>query len=208
MNVSHIIYKVDNLQQAVEHYRARGFTVEYGKAKHPHNALIYFSEGPFIELLAGTHMPKFMKRLLRFFGKGPQVDRLDGWDQHPGGPCGLALETYEDNMQRECAILADHGIGCTQVPTRRNDIKGRKLRFKVAYPDDTRVPFMMTYFNIDPKPKNYTHPNGVTGISEVTFYTSRELFPLMQALCDDPLLTLKEGRGEIHFTCASASDDL
>lgn len=35
MKVSHILYKVKDLDEAVRKYRADGFVVEYGKPKNP-----------------------------------------------------------------------------------------------------------------------------------------------------------------------------
>lgn len=113
MKVSHIMYRVSDLKEAVEEYRQKGFAVEYGRAKNPINALIYFSEGP------------------------------------------------------------------------SNDIQ---------------IPFFMTYFNIDPKPKNFVHPNGIARIRHVTFSTRKELFPLIRELCDDEILELCEGDGREGFT--------
>ena len=59
-----MIYKVNDLSQAVADFEARGFAVEYGTAKRPYNALIYFSHGPYLELLARTGMPPLLGRLL------------------------------------------------------------------------------------------------------------------------------------------------
>lgn len=142
MKVSHIIYKVENLDNAVKYYRELGFTVEYGTTKNPYNALIFFSEGPYIELLAGTGMPSLVKKIMRFFGMRNIIDRLDYWDNHDLGPCGLALETYENNVEREKEILLRHGIKCSVIGAKRDDVKGRKLRFKVAYPSDISLPFL------------------------------------------------------------------
>ena len=36
------------------HEDRKGFAVQYGRKKNPINALIYFSNGPYIELLDGT----------------------------------------------------------------------------------------------------------------------------------------------------------
>lgn len=195
MKVSHIILKVDDLDRAVKEYRSRGFEVEYGRAKNPINALIYFSEGPYIELLDSTHMPAFFKKLFRLLGKGKMVDRLGYWDAYPGGYCGLALETYEPTLEKEIAILQKHRQGYFQMNNRRNDTKGRSLRFKTVCPDEVALPFFMTYFNIDPKPKNFVHPNGVKGITKVTFGTKEKLMPLIRELCDDPMLKLFPGEG-------------
>ncbi|MEY8352024.1 VOC family protein [Lachnospiraceae bacterium 54-53] len=61
MKASHVIYKVDDLYQAVEEFKGKGFEVEYGTKKKPYNAIIYFSDGPYLELLASSGMPRFMK---------------------------------------------------------------------------------------------------------------------------------------------------
>lgn len=63
----------------------------------------------------------------------------------------------------------------------------------------------MTYFNIDPKPKNYTHPNGVTGISKVVFGAAQGLIPIIKELCDDPMLELVEGEGIKSFSLTPES---
>lgn len=66
MKLSHVILKVDRLDEAVREYREKGFAVEYGKTKNPYNALVYFSEGPYLELLAGTGLPDFVKKIAAF----------------------------------------------------------------------------------------------------------------------------------------------
>ncbi|MBP1737684.1 MAG: hypothetical protein H6Q60_1565 [Oscillospiraceae bacterium] len=195
MKVSHIMYRVQNLDKGVEEFRKRGFEVEYGKEKKPINALIYFSEGPYIELLAGSNMPAFFKKLFRLFGQDKLVDRLDSYDTHPGGPCGLALENYKTDLESEVAVLKKYGYSAFQMKVRREDTKGRDLRFKVGSPNDIQIPFFMTYFNLDPKPKAFVHPNGIAKISHVTFGTRKDLFPLIQELCDDEMLTICEGNG-------------
>ena len=130
-------------------------------------------------------------------GQKKFADRLDLWDTHEGGPCGLALETYESNLEREKKLLDQAKQKYVVMPSHRNDTKGRKLRFTCLFPDDLQIPFLMTYFNIDPKPKSFVHPNGVKRIRSVSFGTSKERIPLICALCDDPALVLFEGNG-IH----------
>ena len=55
MKLSHLIYRGRTLDEAVQQFRDLGFHVEYGSKHNPQNALIYFSHGPYIELLAHTH---------------------------------------------------------------------------------------------------------------------------------------------------------
>ncbi|MCT4686392.1 VOC family protein [Vallitalea sp.] len=77
MKLGHIIYKVNNLDEAVKEYTNKGFTVEYGKNKNSYNALIYFAEGPHLELLHNTVMPSFVKKIFSFIDKKAFVDRLN-----------------------------------------------------------------------------------------------------------------------------------
>ncbi|WP_395547438.1 MULTISPECIES: hypothetical protein [unclassified Lacrimispora] len=50
-----------------------------------------------------------------------------------------------------------------------------------------QLPFRMTYFNIDPKPVNFIHPNGIKRIKNVSFETREELIPIIKELSDDPV---------------------
>ncbi len=195
MKTSHIIYKVDDLHQAVKEFKKKGFEVEYGTKKNPYNAIIYFSEGPYLELLASTGMPKIIKRIMRMLGKSRLVDRLNDWDNHKGGPCGVALENYKVDLREEKEILEKYKQGYYEMPSRRNDSKGRKLRFTCLFPDEMQLPFLMTYFNIDPKPVNFIHPNGIRRIKNISFGTREELIPIIKELSDDPVLTLFIGSG-------------
>lgn len=190
MKLSHIIYKVNNLHTAVEEFKNKGFVVEYGTIKNPYNALIYFSNGPYLELLASTGMPSFAKKMLRLFGKNKIVDRLDFWDNHNVGPCGLHLENYSIDLNKEKDILKKYNQKFFQMNAGRKDTKGRHLKFKCLFPDELGIPSLMTYFNIDPKPNNFVHPNGVSRIKNISFGTKKEFIPVINELCDDDTLNL------------------
>ncbi|MFV0412812.1 MAG: hypothetical protein ACK5L3_06000 [Oscillospiraceae bacterium] len=45
MRLSHVIYKVKNLEEAVRHYTEQGYRVEYGSAKTPTMRLFIFLRG-------------------------------------------------------------------------------------------------------------------------------------------------------------------
>lgn len=196
MKVSHILYKVDNLENAVKAYEKKGFHVEYGKKENPINALIYFSEGPYLELLHTTGMPKFVKLMMRFFGQKKMVDRVNYWENASEGLLDLCLETYEVNMDSEMSLLDENNESFfIRRGAQRNDVHGRNLVYDVSIPHNLKLPFMMTYFSEDPKPKDFVHPNGITSIQQISFGTDKSLFPLMKALCDDPILNLYEGLG-------------
>ena len=94
MELGHVLYKVKDLDAAVVDFRNRGFAVEYGRRRNPINALAYFSEGPYLELLARTGTPRVLKRLTALVGgrRWRALSRLAGWDECAEGLCGLCLE--------------------------------------------------------------------------------------------------------------------
>ena len=196
MKLGHIIYKVDNLEQAVKEYTQKGFTVEYGKKKNPYNALIYFANGPYFELLQNTGMPSFVKKILRFFGKKALIHRLDTWDNAKEGLIALALENNRFDVDIEQKILDDASLKYFKARSGRTDTKNRKLRFLGIMPDDMQIPFFGTKFNIDVRPpKDYIHPNGVKSIKSISFGTKKEFIPIINQLCDDEGLKLFIGEG-------------
>jgi hypothetical protein len=58
MKISHLMYKVDDLKQAVKKFSDLGFTVEYGKKENPYNAIIYMKDHTYIELVQNQHITK------------------------------------------------------------------------------------------------------------------------------------------------------
>ncbi len=90
MRLGHVIYVVKDLDAAVNEWRNKGFTVEYGRTKNPMNALIYFSEGPYIELLKDGGMSAAARKIMRFLGKGEFMNRFDYW----ASPFSKGLYTF------------------------------------------------------------------------------------------------------------------
>ena len=88
----HLIYKVKDLQEAVKEWEAQGFVVEYGRKKKPNNALIYFSQGPYIELLENTGIPVIAKIIAKLFGRPKNLERFFYWDECEEGWQGLCIE--------------------------------------------------------------------------------------------------------------------
>lgn len=199
MKLSHLVYKVPNLADAVSNYQNEGFHVEYGSKVNPHNALIYFSEGPYIELLERVPISATAKLALKIMGKGKAVQRLESWEQGEEGLVDLCLENYADDFKEEEVILKKFSQKYSTVPSKRHDPKDRILKWKMLFPEERDIPFFMTYFKQDPKPQNFVHPNGTTKIKSVSFGTREEFIPLIKALCDDEDLELFVGKGEIDF---------
>jgi hypothetical protein len=196
MKLGHIIYKVNDLDAAVNEYTNKGFTVEYGKNKNPCNALIYFAEGPYLELLHNTGMPSFAKKIFAFMGKKDFVHRLNIWDDSKEGLIGVALENDRFDVDIEQKILDKANLKYLKLRSGRTDTKNRKLRFKGLFPYDLEIPVLGTKFNINVRPsKDYVHPNGVKRIKSVSFGTKEEFVPVIKQLCDDEGLKLFVGVG-------------
>lgn len=189
MRNGHVVYKVKNLHQAVEEWRNKGFEVEYGRSKDPINALIYFSEGAYIELLERTGIPKIAKFLSKIFGKSKKFERFFYWDECEEGWCGLCIEKDEGSLDDEVAFLKKNQIeGLLLNNLSRSDTKGRNLEYKCFFPYGTEFPFLMSYFNIDPKPKNFVHPNGVKKIKKTVFQTNERFAEILNQLVQDDTL--------------------
>lgn len=206
MKLGHILIKVNDLDEAVKEYTEKGFTVEYGKKKNPYNALIYFAEGPYLELFHNSGMPSFAKRILAFVGKKALIHRLDTWENSQEGLIAVALETDRFDVDIEQQILDEANLKYFKARSGRTDTKGRKLRFLGIMPDDMEIPFFGTKFNIDVRPpKDYEHPNGVKRIKSISFGTKEEFVPVIEQLCDDEGLKLFIGEGvkDLEFEYAN-----
>ena len=195
MKVSHILYKVENLENSIKKFRDMGFIVQYGSKKNPHNALIYFSEGPYIELLNKAPISGFLKTILRLIGKGKVADRFQKWEHEEEGFFELCFENYKSNFKKEQNILEQYGFDYFITKSSRTDPLNRVLTWKLLFPYELRLPFFMTYFNIDPKPKSFVHPNGVKKIQHIFYGVDTELIPVINELCLDETLKVTKGKG-------------
>ena len=196
--LSHVLYKVSNLNKSVNEFIKKGFHVEFGSKKNPHNALIYFSEGPYIELIEKSPVSKFSKSLLKLIGKQKLVDRFNNWENSKLGYFEICLETYSNNFKNEIKILNRYDQKYFITSSKRLDPKNRLLKWKLLFPMEINLPFFMTYFNIDPKPKNFVHPNGISKIKKVVYGLDKKFKSLLEDLCEDELLFFKKGRGELQ----------
>ena len=196
--LSHVLYKVSNLNKSVNEFIKKGFHVEIGSKKNPHNALIYFSEGPYIELIEKAPVSKFSKSLLKLIGKQKLVDRFNNWEKSKPSYFEICLETYSNNFKNEIKILNKYDQKYFITSSKRLDPKNRLLKWKLLFPMEINFPFFMTYFNIDPKPKNFVHPNGISKIKKVVYGLDKKFKNLLEDLCEDDLLFFKEGSGELE----------
>ena len=177
MTVGHIVYKADDLQAAVEKFRAQGFEVEYGRAKNPSNALIYFSQGPYLEIRTGVTMPALIRRYLRLIGHGQMVDRED--------------------FGRLKAICQERGVRTVTARISRKDPHGRRLACRCLCPDDWAIPMFVTRFAADTH-REAPHPNGITRMDRIEFEGTRTAVEICRSAGADDLLACSVGAGAIR----------
>lgn len=133
MKLSHILYKVENLDKGVEAFKQQGFKVEYGTKRKPYNAIIYFSEGPYLELIGDMKLPKILNGILKLLGKGKVVERINGWHNSKEGLIAVCLENYKKDLEQEKAILQKHGHKFFERNTKRLGIQNRLLKLKYYF---------------------------------------------------------------------------
>ncbi|MDO5716268.1 MAG: VOC family protein [Tissierellia bacterium] len=190
MRIGHIIYKTPNLKQTVEEWREKGFEVEYGTKGKSHNALIYFTEGPFIELLGPVHIPSPVQFLMKLFGKYA-LHRFKKLIDAPYGWVDMAIEKDPGDLTEEINYLKSRGMKGTYLRhSYRKDTKNRKLKFKNFFPENNEMPFLMSYYTMDPKPKDFTQPNGLRRIKSITYRVHPSCKEELEHLVDDPTLRL------------------
>jgi len=200
MKVSHVLYKTNNLEASFKEFEKLGYKVVNGSRKKPHNALIYFSEGPYIELLEKAPVSSFLKAILRLLGKGKVVDRFNSWENSTEGFFEICLETNTTNFKKEEKILAKFEEGYFITNSKRIDVSNRVLKWKLLFPNQIKIPFLMTQFNINPKPKNFVHPNKIKRIKQISYSTEASIIPVINELCNDDILQLFIGKRDCKVT--------
>ena len=200
MKVSHVLFKTNDLKKTIKEFEKSGFKVDYGSKKKPHNALIYFSEGPYIEILEKAPITSFIKLILRFIGKGCLVERLNSWENAKEGFFEICLENDTTNFEKEIKILNKFKEGFFLTRSKRIDPSHRVLKWKLLFPSQIKIPFLMTPFNINPKPKNFVHHNKINRIKQISYCTEANIIPIINELCNDDRLKLSAGKGECKVT--------
>ena len=200
MKISHLMYKVDDLKQAVKKFSDLGFTVEYGKKENPYNAIIYMKDHTYIELVQNQHITKTLQFFLKLFGMKDYLESSLEQEKRKEGFMRFALhmELFEKKKlsKRYKDIL---GVKTFLVPVRRNDIHGNALKCKCLIPSDATLPFFNTEFEASDI-WNVEHPNKVVGIKKLTYGGIQKEIKFFEELPVDTRVSLAaNGTGISHL---------
>jgi hypothetical protein len=167
LRFDHAIILVHDLEQGIAHYKQQGFNPFFGGVHaggKTHNALIVFSDGSYLELLAPTS-----PTLLDNIDQNDRTSFLFLLAQG-AGLGGYAL--LSDDLAADFAAMQKRGLGIDLKPTNgRARPDGQQLRWRSAVRDNGS---MTPFFLQDETPRNLrvpddtdttTQPNGIKGIS-------------------------------------------
>ncbi|KFF25842.1 VOC family protein [Chryseobacterium vrystaatense] len=197
MQLSHVLFRTENLHLAVQQLTDAGFKVEYGSAPlKAYNAFIWFEEGVFIEIFRTPEIPMLFRWVMKIFGYTPVLNRINRWNENSGW-CDWSLETVKKDLQYYQLLLEYLDIDCKAFKSTRKDVYGRKMSWQLAVPGDTDFPFLMSAYSINPRPDKIIHPNGIRKISKVTVGKKELDTVLLDALLEDrtPLNLVDESKG-------------
>lgn len=178
----HLVVKVGHLPGAIKSYTDAGFTVSKGGTHRfglSENALIFFSDGTFIELLS---VKKGIRPLLlRLFAKTRAFRSLkysrkwglfhrfyDRALSLPDGVIDFCLLT--DELPNELNRIENEGLFVTKpFPASRKRPDGTVVKWDMASTLLTELPFMRSPYRpfFQPSEDMVTHANGVTGIDAI-----------------------------------------
>ncbi|MCS6870275.1 MAG: VOC family protein [Anaerolineae bacterium] len=161
--LDHVVIAVADLARAVQDYRTLGFTVLEGgvhASGATHNALVVFSDGTYLELLAST-------------GVAPSPETLDFslMLTHGEGLCGFALRA--DNLSALVPTLRGRGVQLSDlIAGARRKPDGSQLAWQLALVNNGFLPFFIE--DMTPRPLRVpddpaltVHANGVRGIGGI-----------------------------------------
>jgi hypothetical protein len=195
MKLSHILYKVKDLHKAVKDFEDLGFTVVYGtKPSKAFNALIWFEQGPFIELFQ-VGQNKLVLNLMKLIGKKGLANRFALFQNAGYGWVDCSIENDSDNLKEENLLLKQMGYKFSTMPGFRTDINNIRLKWKLTMPYDIEFPFLMSTYSPNPRPENIKHKNGATGVEQLVWGTNKQNIKNISKLTDDKRLCLVEGSG-------------
>lgn len=146
MRFDHAVIAVHDLDAAMQDYRDLGFTVLRGGVhanRATHNALVVFTDGTYLELLART-------------GETPVPAAIDFSRllDRGEGLVGFALRT--EDIEAESARVTANGFKVGDViPMARRREDGRVVQGKLALIDDGFAPFLFQ----DVTPRDWRIPN-------------------------------------------------
>lgn len=214
MRSSHILCKVHDLTSAVKRWENAGFTVQLGNAPEKAiNALIWFEDGPFIELIdvKGAQPPASFRAIMKVISPNGMIRRFENWQAAPEGWCEFALETHDLDVGPDVKRLRKQGMKIFGPVKNKRTPPNTKVMIttQTAFPHETALPILMGAYHPDRRPTRTVHANGATSVSNVTVRVPPEHHDKWASLVDDgdPWLTIERGPSKIESVMLAGLKD-
>lgn len=148
LRFSHVLIGVNDLPAAVADCERMGFRCVWGSApERAHNALIYFEDGPFLELVKPATItgPAWLA-MTAMLGR-PTARRIRRWAEASKGLVEYALETDDADVSgvRADARVAGAPLG-RSFGTTRTRPDGVRLAWQMTAPAALDLPFVMSAY--------------------------------------------------------------
>ena len=210
LTLDHIIVIVSDLRVATSQFSQLGFSVIPGGVHTgglTHNALVPFTDGTYLELLATTRTSTlrsigFLKRM-RLLGAYTMKQTAIGRRLIEDIAGGVGMNDFallSLDLEHEIASSHDHGITITDpIPGGRIRPDGQEIVWRTAVPQTLDLPFLiddLTPRNLRvPAVSENMHANGILGISGLTILVSN----LVESIARYRALIGEEPKTQPHF---------
>lgn len=182
--LDHVLIRVDDLEESVNQFRLAGFRVYYGAQREKaYNAMIYFEDDSFIELVDTTKFPFILNCLAT-----SRITNLLGAFYKRIGAYARSKDRYLDYSVYSKNIEVDHERVSNKASKlyslKRVDTLGTVLKWKLFAFSTLELPFVMS----DYAPYKYpeegatNHNNRVLGMNRLLINTTTDLAKLKESI--------------------------
>ena len=209
LKCAHVICKVNNIKQAVIDFQKLGFSVEWGSnPQKADNALIWFNEGPFIELFEEKSFYYKFSRMISIFCGSAAGNKLRKWYLMKEGWCDVAGEDINNNEN----MIEDEKLNCKELDDLRKKIRrigldtskvikgnrkkpnGKIVRYSIFYLSPVEYPFVVSKYDSLQRPSIIVHQNGALEIEKIIISVPQKMIKkYIQLFGNDSRIEIRKG---------------
>jgi len=184
---------------AVEYFKELGFNVSFGKKNNPYNALIYFQDKTYIEIIENMNMSKPSEILLKLFGMKDFVKGLKKMESMDEGFIRFSFHVSDEMILDIKGFCEDEfKLKTCIVNTKRNDVMGNKLKCKCLFPYNSDLPFFNTNLIGCNKLWEIKHSNNIIGIESIKYSAEGLEYDFINKFNGDNFININYGKGGLE----------
>lgn len=166
--LSHLIYKVNDLEQGVKFFKNLGFSIEYG-SKSKTNAIIYFRDKTYIEIRENMGVKPIYKFLLKVSNRKEFLETTLIQDRMNNSFLRFSLYAGDKELLRIKNIYKEKlGKGSISKKIKRVDTKNNILECSCFFPNNANYIFYNSQFT-NKNIWNVKHENKICGIRKIVY---------------------------------------